>query len=237
MLGMDLCGSNSTDALVNAWNTEYQSGRYGSERPLKFASDIRDYLNQNAWYRKGRGLYVGCGNGRNYIMLVKSGLDVVGLDVSDVGLKQITEREPELADKLTCRDFLEYPQTGFRYVVSIQTFQHGDMFKAEAYFKKTAQMLEHDGLFFLRVNSSDTDVLHPHEKVEESDGGFTVLYKAGPKKGLHVHFFSSGELERLIRKNGMRIKKKPKRISNTRSGTRGQWSQWEMTAVRESRHA
>jgi hypothetical protein len=29
-----------------------------------------------------RGLYIGCGNGRNYIPLSEAGLDLTGLDIS-----------------------------------------------------------------------------------------------------------------------------------------------------------
>jgi 2-polyprenyl-3-methyl-5-hydroxy-6-metoxy-1,4-benzoquinol methylase len=40
------------------------------------------------------GLYIGCGNGRNYEPLVRGGLDLTGLDISEVALGQLSARMP-----------------------------------------------------------------------------------------------------------------------------------------------
>ena len=200
---------------------------------MAFAGEIADFLAERSRHRDGRGLYVGCGNGRNYVMLSKAGLDITGLDVSAVGLRQIAEKEPWLAPRLACCDFLDYAGGPFQYLISIQAFQHGTRTTAEAYFQKTARVLVPGGILFLRVNASDTDVLHPHRVTEESNGGFTVLYEDGPKRGLHVHFFSLGELETLISNNGMRIVGAPKKVTAGRQSKCGTWVQWEIVAVRD----
>ncbi len=214
--------------IADAWDEEYGNGRYDGESPVEFAGKIATFLAERLRHRDGRGLYVGCGNGRNYVMLFKTGLDITGLDVSAVGLRQIAEKEPWLAPRLLCCDFLDYAGGPFQYLISIQAFQHGTRSTAGAYFQKTTQVLAPGGLFFLRVNASDTDVLHQHRVTEESNGGFTVLYEGGPKSGLHVHFFSSGELESLIHSNGMRVIGAPKKVTAVRPDGRGAWSQWEV---------
>ena len=226
----DHIGPGRTPA--DAWDAEYRSGRYDGEPPVAFANQIVEFLAERPAHRNGEGLYVGCGNGRNYIMLSKAGLNIIGLDASVVGLRQIAGKEPWLAPRLACCDFLDYAGGPFRYLISMQAFQHGTRSTAEAYFQKTAHVLVSGGILFLRVNSSDTDVLHQHRVTEESGGGFTVLYEGGPKRGLHVHFFSSGELEALIHSNDMRIVGAPKKVTTERSGGRGTWSQWEIVAVR-----
>ena len=218
--------------IADVWDAEYGNGRYDGESPVAFAGKIVTFLAERPRHQDGRGLYVGCGNGRNYIMLSKTGLDITGLDVSAVGLRQIAEKEPWLAPRLICCDFLDYAGGPFQYLISIQAFQHGTRSTAEAYFQKTARVLVPDGLFFLRVNASDTDVLQSHHVTEESNGGFTVLYEGGPKCGLHVHLFSSGELEALIHSNGMRVMGTPKKVTTERLGGRGMWSQWEIVAIR-----
>ena len=220
-------------SLADVWDTEYRSGRYDGEPPLEFAVKIAAELKERAELLNGRGLYVGCGNGRNYIMLSKSGLDIVGLDVSGAGLEKIAKSHPELATKLVHNNFLDYDGKPFRYIIAIQSFQHGTGSIVERYFHRAANMLGRGGLLFLRVNASDTTVLHPHSMVEESNGGFTVLYEGGPKKGLHIHFFSMNELETLVSSNGMRIERRPKKVTIRRPGQRGMWSQWEMTVVKE----
>ncbi len=217
--------------IANAWDEEYNLGRYDGEPPVEFANEIIDFLSERPDHRDGKGLYVGCGNGRNYVMLSRSGLDITGLDVSAVGLSQIAKKEPRLAPRLTCSDFLDYTGGPFDYLVSIQSFQHGTGKTAGAYFQKVARVLVPSGLFFLRVNASDTDVLQPHHVTKESNDGFTILYEGGPKRGLHVHFFSLDELEALMCGNGMRIIGVPKKVTAVRPGGRGTWSQWEVVAM------
>ncbi len=40
------------------------------------------------------GLYIGCGNGRNYLPLAAAGLDLTGLDISAPAITQLTARAP-----------------------------------------------------------------------------------------------------------------------------------------------
>jgi len=64
-----------------SWDKEYASGRYHREPPVAFVADILAAAGQVG---VTSGLYIGCGNGRNYEPLVRGGLDLTGLDVSQV---------------------------------------------------------------------------------------------------------------------------------------------------------
>src|SRR5882762_4870713 len=70
--------------LVTAlrWDDEYRNQRYVDEPPLPFVERIVDTLRADASAWNGTGLYVGCGNGRNYLPLVDAGLVLLALDVS-----------------------------------------------------------------------------------------------------------------------------------------------------------
>ena len=68
-----------------AWDVEYAAGRYRDEPPPPFVGDILAAVHEQRLLGK-LGLYVGCGNGRNYLPLVAGGLDLVGLDVSATAL-------------------------------------------------------------------------------------------------------------------------------------------------------
>ena len=93
-------------------------------------------------------------------------------------------------------------------------------------------MLKNNGLLFVRVNASDTDIYHSHEIIEKADdGGFTIQYMDGPKSGLQIHFFSREELMMVIEGSGLRMVHSPRKITIKRSEQRGSWSQWEMVAA------
>ena len=218
------------DTPASAWDAEYTAGRYVAEPPLPFVETILSELRKRPGIHDRRGLYVGCGNGRNYVPLAKAGLDIIGLDVSAVGLGQIAAREPSLAPKLVRGDFLGYGGR-FGYVVAIQSFQHGTQSTSERYFRRAAAVLERGGLLFVRVNGADTDIIRPHQTLEKSGAGFTARYLAGPKSGLHVRFYTEEGLRHALWESGMRVISGPVNVVTKRVGQRGSWAQWEIVAA------
>jgi SAM-dependent methyltransferase len=189
----------SPDDEAASWNAEYASGRYREEPPIDFVADILAAA-RDAQLIGAEGVYIGCGNGRNYLPLIAGGLDLAGLDVSAVALQQLAERAPERHPRLVHGDLgaLPYGKT-YPIVIGIQVFQHGNRVRTHAHIKAAQDRLADGGLFCLRVNAVATDVAAEHEVIEQhGDGGFTVRYLAGPKEDLQIHFFSSEELSKLF---------------------------------------
>jgi SAM-dependent methyltransferase len=210
-----------------AWDAEYAAGRYRDEPPLPFVADILAAARAHSLIGGG-GLYIGCGNGRNYLPLVNAGLDLVGLDVAAAAIAQLAERAPDRRDRLIQGDLSALPE-GERYplVIGIQVFQHGDRASAHAHIRAAQARLAPGGLFCLRVNAVGTELEYDHDVVErDRDGGFTVRYLAGPKRGLLIHFFAASELEALF--DGYDLVLAPQLARTWRlPPARGQWSQWE----------
>jgi SAM-dependent methyltransferase len=212
-----------------SWDAEYRGGRYAAEPPLPFVGRILDVLDAHPRTRDAAGLYVGCGNGRNWVPLADAGLDLWGLDVSAEALRQLAARRPALAGRLLLGDFRAVtPPAAFAYLVAIQVFQHGTAADAAAYLARAAALLAPGGLLFLRVNAARTEVFHRHEIVERGDkDGFTVRYLEGPKAGLAVHFYGREELAALTASafrcvHGPREDVIPREPPKT-----GTWAQWE----------
>jgi hypothetical protein len=211
------------------WDEEYRRGRYAADPPLPFVGEILETLARRPALRAGAGLYVGCGNGRNFLPLADAGLTLWGLDVSAEALRQLAARRPDHAPRLRHGDFLaEPPATAFAYLVALQVFQHGRRADAEGYFGRTRALLPPGGLFFLRVNSAATEVSHRHVVVETGDlGGFTVEYREGPKQGMAVHFYGRSELDALTA-GGFRCVRAPHEdVTHRAPPQHGSWAQWE----------
>jgi len=213
--------------IETSWDSDYRNGKYASDGPIPFVDTIIEHVTNGP--ESLHGLYIGCGNGRNYIPLVKAGLQLDGLDISSVGLNQLEEQLPANPNKLIHEDFLSYnPDEQFDYVVSIQIFQHGDKKKVEQYFSKVDTLLKPGGLFFLRVNSVNTDIFFKHQVKEKTpDGGMTITYEDGPKKGLDVHFFSSQEIDSLVFGGFKRLKPIEEVFMNRSPEKKGKWAQFE----------
>jgi SAM-dependent methyltransferase len=210
-----------------AWDVEYVSGRYRGEPPLPFVADILVAARGQGLLGRD-GLYVGCGNGRNYLPLVAGGLDLVGLDVSATALAQLATKAPQRRARLVQGNLGALPaEATFPIVIGIQVFQHGDRATAHAHVRAAQRRLAAGGLFCVRVNAVGTDFEYEHDLTEsDDDGGFSVRYRGGPKAGLEVHFFAEVELSELFEGYvpivGLRL------VRTWRvPAERGQWSQWE----------
>ncbi len=175
--------------VAAAWDAEYRAGRYRDEPPVAFTWDI---LAAARAAGHTAGLYIGCGNGRNYLPLVTGGLDLTGLDISAAAIAELAARAPERRHRLVHGDLGALPSpAAYPLVVGIQVFQHGERVAAHAHIRAAQALVAPGGLFCLRVNAAQTDIWPEHELTEQRpDGGRTVRYLAGPKRGLHVNFFS-----------------------------------------------
>jgi SAM-dependent methyltransferase len=209
------------------WDAEYRRGRYVEDPPLPFVDDILAVLADDRAARVGTGLYVGCGNGRNYLPLLDAGLRVWGLDVSPEALRQLAARRPHAS--LVCGDFRALAcRPVLTYLVAIQVFQHGTAADAATYFRNAAALLRPGGLLFLRVNAAATEVFHDHTVLEEHDGGGrTVRYEAGPKAGMAVHFYGREELATLTASTFDTVETPREIRTERRAPQTGSWTQWE----------
>src|SRR5580704_2518222 len=91
----------SQSGAAAAWDAEYAAGRYSGEPPVAFTGDTLAAARQAGLTR---GLYIGCGNGRNYLPLVAGGLDLTGMDISAAAIAQLAARAPDRTDRLVCGD-------------------------------------------------------------------------------------------------------------------------------------
>ena len=218
--------TSQPDPAAAAWDAEYAAGRYAGEQPVAFTGDILAAARQAG---TARGLYIGCGNGRNYLPLVRGGLDLTGLDISAAAIAQLAARAPDRRSRLVCGGLGALPPgAAYPLVIGIQVFQHGDRAGAHAHIRAAQQHLAPGGLFCLRVNATATDVWPSHDVTERHpDGGFTVRYLAGPKQGLLIHFFTSTELDQLFAGQYTPVLRPRLQVTRRVPPQPGQWSQWE----------
>ena len=192
------------------WNDEYRRGRYLDDPPVPFVADIVAAVPPGT-----RGLYIGCGNGRNFVPLAEAGLDLVGVDISADAIAQLGARLP--GANLVHGD-VSAVEGRFGVVVGIQVFQHGDTTEVHAHIRAALARVEPGGLFCIRANADSTQVEHAHTWVEKG----TLRYEDGPKRGLLVHFFAREELEELDLEPVL-----PLRIARTYRSDGTYWDQWE----------
>jgi hypothetical protein len=114
---------------------------------------------------------------------------LIGVDISTKAITSLRARRPTLSDNLIVGDLSALPpSTKYDLVIGIQVFQHGTRVEAHQHLGAAAARVSAHGLLCVRVNATETDVEHTHDRVEEDadDGSFTVRYRSGPKAGLAI---------------------------------------------------
>lgn len=221
-------------SVTESWELEYLDRRYLDDPPVPFVEDILSVANA-CGLGSATGLYIGCGNGRNYLPLVAGGLDLVGLDISATALAQLAERAPERAARLVHGD-LSALSANARYslVIAIQVLQHGNEGTTHREVLHAGDRVAPGGLFCIRVNAVGTEPEYAHDVVERGDDGrFTVRYTAGPKRGLDIHFFSEPELSGLVEDGFSSVLPLRSSVTRRTAPKKGQWVQWEGIWKRE----
>jgi hypothetical protein len=161
--------------------------------------------------------------------MLDAGLDLTGLDISAEAIRQLRRRRPDRADKLIVGDLTALPASArHELVIGIQVFQHGTREQAHQHLLAAAERVTAGGLLCVRVNATDTEIEYDHDRVEEAaDGGFTVRYRAGPKAGLDIHFFTAAELGALVADRFTELIAPRLHTTRRTPPGRGHWSQWE----------
>jgi tellurite methyltransferase len=96
------------------WNHRYQTReRHGAISPRAFLVEHADALP-----RQGRALDVAMGLGGNAAFLRAGGLDVVGIDISEVAAREVKSRWPELHVVLADLSHFGLPSAAFDVIVN-----------------------------------------------------------------------------------------------------------------------
>lgn len=209
---------------TTSWDSEYLKGKYLGDEPIDFVYQIITTLKSRKLI-DNKGLYPGCGNGRNYLYLFNAGLNIDGLDISTVAINQLKNKLPQA--KLSVDDFMKISNKRYSYIVSIQLFQHGNFEQTENLFNKAYKMLLTGGLLFLRVNSINTQIKEKYEIFEHTKmGGLTIKYLSGPKKGMLIHFYTKQEINYITSEKYKIIQ--PIKEDYIKRDDLTSWSQWEI---------
>ena len=95
------------------WNQKYLEGNYSSgPSPI-----VKKYYKLA---RQGNALDIAAGTGRNALFLAEKGFQVDAVDISDVGLKRITKRHPNLHPVCIDIDTFDIPADHYSLILNIR---------------------------------------------------------------------------------------------------------------------
>lgn len=114
-----------------------------------------------------------------------------GVDLSAVAIRQRGDLRPDLRDRLHVGSVAARPPDAqYLLVIGIPVFPPGDRRAAHAVIAAALRRISPSGRFCLRANAVGREPAFPPASVERAtDGTETRRYRAGPKRGLPIHFF------------------------------------------------
>lgn len=174
-------------------------------------SEFTTFVKEHA-HQGGRALDLGCGQGRDALMLAKNGYQVTGVDASKVGIEQMVAQAQ--ANKLSVNgivaDIYEYePDDTYDAIVldSILHFEKADKTKELALLNKLSTYLNENGYFFIFVHKSPKKEKELHQWLatvqtafaQVQDGYITMVYEE-KRSGFRSEFqMYSFILQRIVK--------------------------------------
>lgn len=171
---------------IKAWNDEYKKSIWKGHYSL----DALD-----SCCKKGRLLDAGCGNGKYAIPLGMRGFDVVAADVSLNALKMAGKSSAgrKLDIGLLAANVCQMPfsDSSFDVIWCYGVLQHLLLKERKEAISEFRRLLRKGGLLFIEVLGKE-DMRYGGNEVEPNT--------FSRKNGIIYHYFSKGELEKLLEK-------------------------------------
>lgn len=161
---------------MDSYDKQYgvESELFGAPYP-EFVTFVREHVPSN-----GRALDIGCGQGRDALMLAKHGCAVVGVDSSAVGIEQMVARSQ--ADKTAVSgvvaDFYSYEPEGLFDVIVLDSIIHfgtAERDKELAMLDRLAGCLAPSGYLCVFVHKSAQKEKQLHKWHEGQSDSLTVV--------------------------------------------------------------
>jgi SAM-dependent methyltransferase len=185
-------------APSSVWDTSYQRLRH-AERDLNptggWAASWMPILDRSSCTQV---LDLGCGTGGDCLALARRGLEVTGIDYSDVAVLRAQEkaRHEGLAVVFLQADMtqpLPFAEGRFDAVMSNVAFHSFPDRLLRSILNEVARILRPGGFFLFHVNSLEDMQYRPKERVEEIEPAY---YRESD--GQTMHFFSEAYCRDLL---------------------------------------
>src|SRR5467141_2187026 len=184
---------------THPWELAWREERWAETSPplpvvVNFAEDLK---------REGakKVLDLGCGAGRHSILLGKTGLQVVALDVSETALKTLEGRLKSASiDNITLvkHEMRELPfvDNYFDGVVCTNVLHHGRLLEIKRAIREVHRVMRRGSSAFVVVLST-ADFRKGNGKMLERN---TYVFTKGEEQGIIHHFFTRNELKSCFRR-------------------------------------
>lgn len=163
---------------IDYWNDFYKN-KFFTREPTAFARTILPYL------EPGKNLVdIGCGNGRDSLFFYQNGLNVLGVDASEVAINQLQKEAQEGHLMFLCGDFTYLPTEprAYDYCYSRFTLHAISQEQSELLLAHVRQILKEDGVIWIEARSVNDDLYGKGIPLGENEFFYKNHYRRFIKK-------------------------------------------------------
>lgn len=165
---------DSFDRDVDYWNSYYKNDLVEIQKPSAFAVFAASYMKPHK-----KIMDIGCGNGRDSILFVKNGLNVIGVDASQTAIDKLNEDYYENA-LFVCDDFVTCKalyQVQYDYFYSRWTMHAISEHQENELLKNITSCIRPAGLLFIEARSIHDELFGCGEKISEYEYIYDEHYR------------------------------------------------------------
>jgi len=187
-------------SAVSAWDEIFRSGGFPLEEPHRALVELCALF-------KGRGFRricdLGCGTGRNSVLLARNGYETHGIDLSAEGLRRSSRRAGEagLEVGLVRGDMKKIPNasSSFDGVICIYAIYHGTLRDIEVTVSEIYRVLRGGGLAYITFQTLRSHKYGQGREIEAN----TFVQDFDPdcpqESGIPHHFSGEEEVRQIMR--------------------------------------
>lgn len=206
---------NSSD-IGDRWDWEYTIRNITGRAPLPIVSKVIEIAQPGQ-----RLLYVGIGDGRNFLPLIDAGLDAVGCELSKVSIDRILAERPDIASRV----FLGHAEEVFEGdapfdgIVASRVLVHSDLRETVTQLATVCRLLRPGGFFAAQWTASGTDPWPgwTHASLDEK-ANLHLTYADAEIRKVYLSFAGCAE---LIEGAGLEIESGPVAVELPRTAAPG----------------
>ena len=188
------------------WNNAYEKNTNLTIWPM---SDLITYVKKFIKINKKlKILELGCGMGANIPFLLSLGVQYYAIDGSEIAIKRLQEKFPELKNRLLVEDFTDnIPFSGyFDVIIDRSSLTHNDTNSISNCIEIIEKKLVDNGMFIGIDWFSQKHSAYQHGGEKFQDDYTKFNFKSGQFNGTGiVHFSDKNHLENLFEKFNFKI--------------------------------
>ena len=184
----------------NLWEHHYSENlNYVPKWPDNFAIKFFGRMAKNIKLKSKKTLDLGCGGGKDLILIEKMGMEGYGIDISENAIKFANQytKEWNINAEIKLYDGIEipYPNEYFDFIISLGVLDHMKFSDSLLLIDEAYRVLKTKGFLCLSLHSMRDSNYKIGKEIDKNN---FIIEKGNFELGLTQHYYDEKEIKKLL---------------------------------------